>query len=174
MDNGKRHLLASSPHLHDQDQLGAGITTYNNTGLSASTAFDFRVRAYRSSDTSFSGYSNVASATTWMNAPSNLSATAVSPTQIDLVWSDNSPDETNFRVERSPNGTSSWSEIATVTANTTKYTNTGLVENSTYYYRVRAYRASDTSYSAYSNTANSMVSLLRVLSDFGKLRAKAL
>lgn len=32
--------------------------------------------------------------------PSNLSATAVSPSQIDLAWQDNSSDETGFKIER--------------------------------------------------------------------------
>jgi hypothetical protein len=84
-------------------------------------------------------------------APSNLSATAVSQTQINLSWADNSTNETGFRVERSTNG-SSFVQIATVGAGATSYASTGLRRNRLYYYRVRAYNASGNS--AYSNTAS--------------------
>jgi hypothetical protein len=84
-------------------------------------------------------------------APSNLSASAVSSGQINLAWSDNSSNESGFKIERSTNGTS-FSQIATVGANVTTYSNTGLAASTTYYYRVRATTASGDS--GYSNTAN--------------------
>ena len=43
-------------------------------------------------------------------APSALTATAASPMQIDLSWTDNSDDESGFSIECSPDGTSGWSE----------------------------------------------------------------
>jgi hypothetical protein len=82
-------------------------------------------------------------------APSTLSATAVSRTQINLAWTDNAGNETGFRVERSTNN-KSFSLIATLTANSTSFSNTGLKSNTTYYYRVSAYNSGGTS--AYSNT----------------------
>jgi hypothetical protein len=89
-------------------------------------------------------------------APSNLQATTVSQTQINLSWTDNSTNESGFKIERSPNGTSSWTQIATVGANVTAYSNTGLTCNTTYYYRVRAYNAGGDS--SYSNVANATTS----------------
>ena len=71
-------------------------------------------------------------------APSGLTATAVSSSQINLAWTDTSANEDGFKIERSNNG-SSWSQIATVGPNTTTYSSTGLSANKTYYYRVRAY-----------------------------------
>jgi len=82
-------------------------------------------------------------------APSNLTCTPLSDSQIQLQWTDNSADETDFRVERSLNGESGWREIATVLANTTVYTDTGLAANTSYFYRVRAHRLQDDSYSAF-------------------------
>jgi uncharacterized protein YkwD len=84
-------------------------------------------------------------------APSGLTATPVPPTQINLSWTDNSDNESGFRIERSPDGTT-WTEIATVGANVTTYSNTGLTCNQTYYYRVRAYNAQGNS--GYSNTVS--------------------
>jgi subtilisin family serine protease len=84
-------------------------------------------------------------------APSALTATALSGSQIRLNWSDNSSNETGFKIERSTNS-SSWSQIATVGANIKTYTATGLKKRATYYFRVRAYN--DSGNSGYSNTAS--------------------
>ena len=136
--------------------VSANSTSYSNTGLASNTRYYYRIKAYRTSGDRSSDFSNTANAITTMplGAPTNLVATAVSQTQINLSWTDNSSDETNFRVERSPNGTSGWTEIATVAANTTTYNNIGLTCGTPYYYRVRAYRSSDTFYSGYSNNSN--------------------
>jgi len=71
-------------------------------------------------------------------APSDLSATAVSESRIDLSWTDNSNDEYGFKIERTKYG-GTFSQIATVDANVTSYSDTGLSTYRTYYYRVRAY-----------------------------------
>jgi hypothetical protein len=85
-----------------------------------------------------------------LDAPTNLNATAVSKSQINLIWQDNSTDETAFHIERSPDG-NNWSKIATVGANVTSYSDTGLECDTSYHYRIRAYRAGDQKYSAYSD-----------------------
>ena len=60
-------------------------------------------------------------------APSDLSAITGPIGQIDLNWTDNAADETAYRVERSPDGSSTgWSEIADLAANSTAYSDTGL------------------------------------------------
>lgn len=83
-------------------------------------------------------------------APSSLTATAVSTSQINLAWQDNSSDETGFVLERKT-GSGSFSVIATLAANTTTYSNTGLTKNTSYTYQVKAVK--DSVSSAYSNTA---------------------
>jgi M6 family metalloprotease-like protein len=84
-------------------------------------------------------------------APSNLVASAASSNQINLSWSDNSIDESNFKVERSVDALT-WTSLATLAANTTSYSSIGLSASTTYYYRVLASNAAGSS--AYSNTAN--------------------
>lgn len=74
-------------------------------------------------------------------APSNLAATVVSKTGINLAWSDNSNDETGFRIERSLDGSSGWTQVATVWADVTTYSDTGLTCATAYHYRVSAYNA---------------------------------
>jgi hypothetical protein len=85
-------------------------------------------------------------------APSNLTATTVSQTQINLAWTDNSSNETGFKIERC-SGTSctNFVEIAQVGPNVTTFNNTGLVRNTRYRYRVRAFNTGGNS--GYSNIA---------------------
>jgi subtilisin family serine protease len=73
-------------------------------------------------------------------SPANLSATAVSSSKINLSWSDNSYGEDGFKIERKIGASGIFSQIAVTPANTTFYSDTGLDELTTYYYRVRAYR----------------------------------
>jgi hypothetical protein len=79
-------------------------------------------------------------------APSALTATAVSPFQINLSWTDNSTDETNFQIERSTTGaTGTYTLFATVAANITTYNNINILANTEYCYRVRAINGSGNS-----------------------------
>jgi len=103
-------------------------------------------------DTQFSAYYAFGgSSTNPPAAPSNLAATAISSSEIDLAWTDNSSDETGFEIERSLDG-SSFAWLASVGANTASYPNTGLNPATTYYYRVAASNSAGNS--AYSSTAS--------------------
>ncbi|MDB6024965.1 MAG: hypothetical protein JWM68_1188 [Verrucomicrobiales bacterium] len=85
-------------------------------------------------------------------APSGLTATPVRATRIDLAWTDNSNNEANFVVLRSLTAGGPYSTITTLPADTTGFTNTGLLASTTYYYVVRASNASGSS--ANSNEAS--------------------
>jgi len=83
-------------------------------------------------------------------APTNLTATAISKSQINLTWRDNSSNETGFRIQRCKGSTcTNFAQVASVGVNVKSYSNTGLTANTTYRYRVYAYNA--TGSSAYSN-----------------------
>ena len=84
-------------------------------------------------------------------APSNLTATAVSGSQINVSWTDNANNEDGFLLERSTDGTT-FVRLASLGANVTSYSNGGLTAGTTYHYRVRAQNAGG--YSVYSNTAS--------------------
>jgi len=84
--------------------------------------------------------------------PGGLAATAVSSSQINLSWTDNSTDETGFKIESCQNaGCTNFAQIAQVGTNTTSFSNTGLSRNTRYRYRVRAFNTGGNS--AYSNIA---------------------
>jgi alpha-tubulin suppressor-like RCC1 family protein len=89
-----------------------------------------------------------------INAPSNLSATAISFTQINLSWSDNSNNEDGFEIWRSiPPTNTDYSLLATVPSGMLSYSDTSVTSSNIYYYRVRAYNTIG-DYSVYSNEAN--------------------
>jgi hypothetical protein len=97
-------------------------------------------------------------------APTDLTCTTLSRSEIRLAWKDNAIDETEFRIERSPNSID-WAQIATVGANTITYTDTGLPPATTFHYRVRAYRHSDDQFSDYSNETTCTTQTTTMLPD---------
>lgn len=72
-------------------------------------------------------------------SPSDLTATALSSTQVELAWTDNSSDETQFRVEAKIAG-GAWKPAATAAANSTGTVVGGLVPATAYSFRVVARR----------------------------------
>ncbi|HEX2642997.1 MAG TPA: Calx-beta domain-containing protein [Thermoanaerobaculia bacterium] len=84
-------------------------------------------------------------------APTVLTAAGQSPSEIQLSWTDNSNNETEFRIERRTL-TGAYQQIATVGANVTSFAvSSGLTAGTQYIFRVRAANASGAS--AYSNEA---------------------
>jgi hypothetical protein len=76
-------------------------------------------------------------------APSGLGASAIAYNQIDLVWSDNASDETGYRVTRSTG--SGYSVVATLGSNANSYSDTTVVELTSYSYLVVALKGATVS-----------------------------
>ncbi len=89
-------------------------------------------------------------------APSGLNAVTAGTEQVNLSWTDNSSDESAFSVERATGG-GGFSVIATLGANATSYSDSGLQPGTTYSYRVAA--TSSAGSSGYSNTATATTDL---------------
>jgi Fibronectin type III domain len=82
--------------------------------------------------------------------PTNLSATVLSSSEIDLSWNaptnDGGSPITGYRIQSSTDG-STWTTIVKNTGTTgTTYSDTGLFSNTTYYYRVFALNSVGSSY----------------------------
>jgi len=86
-----------------------------------------------------------------------LTAGNVSASQINLSWSDNSDNETGFKIERCQgNNCTNFVEVAQVGMNATIYLDNGLTRNTWYRYRVRAFNLSGNS--GFSNIASDKTS----------------
>ena len=70
--------------------------------------------------------------------PDGLSATAASASSITLGWTDNATNESAYIVERSTTAGGGFSQVATLPAGATGFTDTGLLPGTTYFHRVRA------------------------------------
>jgi hypothetical protein len=148
IENGFKIERSNGGGYSEINTVGANVTSYSDSGLAHSTTYSYRVRAFNNAGNS--GYSNVSSATTLTPpppTPANLGASAISPTQISLSWTDNSNLENGFKIERRT-GAGSYTQINTVGANVSTYTDNFLTPSTTYHYRIRAFNsAGDSGYS---------------------------
>jgi len=121
--------------------VGQNVTSFQSAGLNPGQIYYFVVTSF--SSVAESPFSNQASATTSgtvpPSAPSNLSASGVTPTQVDLSWTDNSGDETGFRISRKVGAAGAWAVVGTAAAGATSIRNTGLTPATLYFYRVTAF-----------------------------------
>ena len=120
-------------------------TSYNNTGLAASTSYSYRVRATDAAG-NLSGYTNIGTATTLAtpdttapSAPTNLAAGGITTNAINLSWtaSTDNVGVTGYLIERCQGSScSNFAQIGTPAVTT--YSDTGLAASTAYRYRVRA------------------------------------
>lgn len=141
--------------------VGRNVTAYTDAGpqsqgLDAGTTYCYRVRAWNW--VGDSDYSNEACAEAYLaiDPPTDFSAAAADPGEIDLNWSDESDNEDGFEIERAlPGGP--FSVIGSAGEDEEAFSDSGLTPGTQYCYRVRAYRlagvvAPKKEYSAYTAT----------------------
>ncbi|HEV2193870.1 MAG TPA: spherulation-specific family 4 protein [Nitrosopumilaceae archaeon] len=142
---------ASTTWVNVVNNSGTTITNYNVTSLAANSVYKFRIAAWNS--VGLGAYSTNVTGYTLPNAPTSLTANAISSSQINLSWAASGNVTTGYKIERSTNGGSTWSTIVANTGNTnTSYSDTGLAASTTYTYRVSTINAVGTS--SPSNTAS--------------------
>jgi hypothetical protein len=75
------------------------------------------------------------------DAPSDLQAVPASASRMDLDWTDHASDESGFKIARATASAGPYTHVATVAADLGSYADTGLIDGTSYYYRVRAFNA---------------------------------
>jgi titin len=131
--------------------VGANATSYVDRTVRLGITYYYRVRAFNDAGPG-GAVSAVVSILTVLpqEAPSGLTATAVSSQQVNLEWADNSTGESGYRVERSTGG-SAYSVIGYAGANFRSFYDITTSATTTYTYRVAAVDFYGSS--AYSNLA---------------------
>jgi hypothetical protein len=123
----------------DTTIVGAGSTSYTPSGLPQATKLYAKINAYNAcGDGPVSTFINFTTGSR-PNAPSTLILLSQAATSATIKWTDNSTNETGYRVERSIDNDSTFIEVANnLGANTTIYIAPNLVAGTTYFFRVRA------------------------------------
>ena len=126
-------------------------TTKNNTtltftvkGLAEGTAYSFRIKSFRKtgSTTDFSEYTAIKAATL-LDGVSDFKVASTTGSWITLEWAKNDK-ATGYSIEQYKGG--KWTVIATTKNNTTlKFTVKGLKNDTTYSFRIRAYKTAGAS-----------------------------
>ena len=135
--------------------VGQNVTSYSVTGLTPNTSYWFYVVAYNAAG--LAGPSNIASATTPQLplAPSGLTATAASASEIDLAWTNNDATATGTAIYKSTDGVNfNWSY--TMAAGVSSYAVQDLPQTSTYYFYVTAFNTNGMSSPSNTSSATTM------------------
>lgn len=125
--------------------LSANTTSYTATGLSQYSIYYFRIRAYSYSGNIDSVSSELEVSTALPNAPSDISAAAVSSSRVNIKWKDNSGNESGFRIMRRTSAFNYYTAVGEVGPNVTSYSDSNLYSGITYIYKVVAFSASGSS-----------------------------
>ena len=136
----KRSLSATGTFLEVADVTSA-TATYTDMLLADDTTYHYKLYAY---NTSGAGPAADASATTPLAVPGTPVALAASATATDtvkLTWLTSAGTLDGYRLGRSTMPTGPYSHVATLTAGNVMYSDTGLSDDTPYYYELIAYNA---------------------------------
>ena len=141
-----------------EDKLATIAGSYSVTGTQNGAAWVFQSVAFKAAGTASP------QDTTPPSIPTGLSATTLSPSQINLSWNPSTDNVgvTGYRIFRNS------SQIATTT--TTSYADSGLASNSTYSYTVAAYDAAGNT-SAQSQPATATTTAATATASFVQVNA---
>ncbi|MCP4710646.1 MAG: choice-of-anchor D domain-containing protein, partial [Planctomycetes bacterium] len=122
---------------------GMNVTFYEDDQVSPDQEYCYRICAYNLSGNS--DYTDIECATATdipvPADPTDLEVEPVSDAQIDLNWTDNANNEEGFAIERQESSNRAFVQIATVEPDLTTYQDTGLIAETNYCYRLRAFNS---------------------------------
>lgn len=122
-------------------KVGAGVTSYKDTHIQPGRTYYYIVKAYNPAGESAASNKVLITVPVVIpvpTAPTNLKATALSSSEIKLTWQDQSDNEDKFIIYRGTSNTNITEVAATLNEDQTTFTDTGLTDDTTYYYIVKA------------------------------------
>lgn len=127
-------------------------TTFSGLDMDKGASSTLQIGAVYSSGNRGIRLSRIATVITYtaLTAPTSTLAHSPTTTTMEVSWSDLSSNEDGFNVERATSTNGVYLTVATTTANTVSFSDSGLSPGQQYCYRVRAYNTGG--YSAYSNS----------------------
>ncbi len=143
-DGYRIEMSTDNVNFQTVDTLSANSTTDVISGLTETTLYYFRVIAFNSLiNGGDSAPSNIASSKPLDSGipatPTNLVGTTFGLNRVDLTWTDNATNETEYRIERLSEDGTTWIRMDTLAANATSYSMTSLASGKTFSFRVIAY-----------------------------------
>lgn len=131
--------------------LAADSTSYQDDDVAPSTSYIYRLKATNAAgDSAYTEELGVSSDAEPVAAPTNLSSVSVTHKTVELAWTDNASNETEYHVERRDTALGFGFNLREILpAGTSSYTDDVVSPDSTYFYRVQA--LSDAAASDYSN-----------------------
>lgn len=121
-------------------------------GLQPGNDYEYRVKAYSDTDSSWSNSLAVRTPDYNLTKPSNLAAARFNTNTIRIIWTDNSQYETSTIIERKSTSNTAYTQIGTVGTDITRFDDTSFNVGESYTYRVRG--TDGLVYSEYSNEAS--------------------
>lgn len=137
-------------------KVGSNITKFEDNSTQPLTVYYYRVLAYTSENQS--DWSNIAIILTpdlIPAQPSNLLASSPAPFTVNLSWTDNSNNETGFKIERASDEQFTQNLTTFTTEANVTVCQDSIVPGGRYYYRIQAYNTAGNS--PFSNAANIVV-----------------
>ncbi len=124
-------------------RMGPGVTSYSDRNLEPNTIYSYKIKALNGGG--FSAASTEIEKTTLAKIhtaipadPSGLTVLPYDEFSLSLEWYDDTcTDEDAVLIEESANGTTGWTQIASLTPGVTQYKRSGLTANTTRHYKIR-------------------------------------
>ncbi len=113
--------------------VGANATAFADGAVTEGAAFEYRVFAF---NVTGGRPSTIVRVDTPVAPPSDLRATPIDPTTIALTWTDESANETGYRVEWRDPALGAFVPLATLGPDATSFTAAGLAANATHHFKV--------------------------------------
>lgn len=133
-----------------------GVVPFNATtftdsanGLQANQTYIYRIKAYSTTDSSWSGEKTVTMSSFNLSRPTNFGANQIAPGRIRLSWTDNSNFEIRTYIERKNGAAGEYSVIGFAQTDIATFDDTTYSPNTLLYYRLQTFDGNG--YSEYSS-----------------------